>query len=104
MDNEDIANLRTLNRLLLLLSRLQKNENPNSEVNYANSGENKNASVEELSLVLYQMTSAQDILPILSVIPELPSESQQQLVRLPADLAGRLLSRVVARSIRRIFV
>ncbi|CAL9755466.1 unnamed protein product [Musa acuminata subsp. burmannicoides] len=104
MDNEDIANLRTLNRLLLLPSRLQKNENPNSEVNYANSGENKNASVEELSLVLYQMTSAQDILPILSVIPELPSESQQQLVRLPADLAGRLLSRVVARSIRRIFV
>ncbi|XP_065019346.1 uncharacterized aarF domain-containing protein kinase At1g71810, chloroplastic-like isoform X2 [Musa acuminata AAA Group] len=104
MDNEDIANLRTLNRLLLLPYRLQKNENPNSEVNYANSGENKNASVEELSLVLYQMTSAQDILPILSVIPELPSESQQQLVRLPADLAGRLLSRVVARSIRRIFV
>ncbi|CAL9084534.1 unnamed protein product [Musa textilis] len=104
MDNEDIANLRTLNRLLLLPSRLQKNENPNSEVNYANSGANKNASVEEVSLVLYQMTSAQDILPILSVIPELPSESQQQLVRLPADLAGRLLSRVVARSIRRIFV
>ncbi|RWW24031.1 hypothetical protein BHE74_00012039 [Ensete ventricosum] len=40
------------------------------EVNYANSGENKNASVEEVSLVLYQMTSAQEILPILSVIPE----------------------------------
>lgn len=65
MDNEDIANLRTLNRLLLLPSRLQKNENPNSEVNYANSGENKSASVEELSLILYQMTSAQDIFPIL---------------------------------------
>lgn len=30
MADEDIANLRTLSRLLLLLSRLQKNENPNS--------------------------------------------------------------------------
>ncbi|KAG6495392.1 hypothetical protein ZIOFF_043195 [Zingiber officinale] len=103
MADEDIANLRTLSRLLLLLSRLQKNENPNSEVKYANREENKNADLEEVSLVLYQMTSVQDILPLLSVIPELPEESQQQLVRLPSDLAGRLLSRVVARSIRRIF-
>ncbi|KAG6499379.1 hypothetical protein ZIOFF_039145 [Zingiber officinale] len=103
MADEDITNLRTLSRLLLLLSRLQKNEKPNSEVKYANREENKNVDLEEVSLVLYQMTSVQDILPLLSVIPELPEESQQQLVRLPSDLAGRLLSRVVARSIRRIF-
>ncbi|XP_074562992.1 putative aarF domain-containing protein kinase At1g71810, chloroplastic [Curcuma longa] len=103
MADEDIANLRTLSRLLLLLSRLQKNENPNSEVKYATREENKNVDLEEVSLVLYQMTSVQDILPLLSVIPELPEESQQQLVRLPSDMVGRLLSRVVARSIRRIF-
>ncbi|WOK96855.1 hypothetical protein Cni_G05563 [Canna indica] len=104
MVDEDIANLRTLNRLLHLLLRLQKNESSNSEIIYANSEGNKVVPMEEVSLVLYQMASVQDILPVLFIIPELPSESQQQLVRLPADLVGRILSRIVARSIRRIIV
>ncbi|XP_072977975.1 uncharacterized aarF domain-containing protein kinase At1g71810, chloroplastic isoform X2 [Typha angustifolia] len=99
MSREDITNLRTLRRLVLLLSSLQKNENPNEEVKFANGEENKN----DISLVLYEMTSLQEFLPVLSVIPELPSESQQQLLRLPVDLVGRLLSRAVARTVRRIF-
>ncbi|KAJ0975193.1 hypothetical protein J5N97_017158 [Dioscorea zingiberensis] len=103
--DEDISNLRTLHRLLQLLSRLQKNETPSKEVRYASVEEAKIIPYrEEASLVLYRMTSVQDFLPILTAIPELPSESQQQLLRLPADLAGKLLSRAVARTIRRLFV
>ncbi|KAJ0975222.1 hypothetical protein J5N97_017187 [Dioscorea zingiberensis] len=64
------------------------------EVRYASVEEAKIIPYrEEASLVLYRMTSVQDFLPILTAIPELPSESQQQLLRLPADLAGKLLSR-----------
>ncbi|XP_020080986.1 uncharacterized aarF domain-containing protein kinase At1g71810, chloroplastic [Ananas comosus] len=104
MGHEDIANLQTLRRLLLLLSKLQKNESSTAEVRYANAEEKENSKAEEVSLVLYEMTSVQEFLPVLSVIPELPSESQQQLLLLPVDLAGRLLSRVVARTVRRIFL
>ncbi|KAF3324285.1 aarF domain-containing protein kinase [Carex littledalei] len=104
LGQEDITNLRTLRRLLVILSTLQK---PGSEVqqlkdSYAE--ETTINSAEEVSLVLNEMTSAPDLLPIVSVIPELPSESQEQLLRLPADLAGRLLSRAVARTIRRLFI
>ncbi|XP_019710588.2 uncharacterized aarF domain-containing protein kinase At1g71810, chloroplastic isoform X1 [Elaeis guineensis] len=101
--DEDIANLRTLRRLLLLLSRLQKDGNPNTEIKYADAEVNKSAYMEEVSLVIYQMTSIQEFWPILSVIYELPPETQQQVVRLPADLVGRLFSRAAARTIRRIF-
>ncbi|XP_072993478.1 uncharacterized aarF domain-containing protein kinase At1g71810, chloroplastic isoform X2 [Typha latifolia] len=67
MSREDITNLRTLRRLVLLLSSLQKNENPNEEVKFANGEDNKN----DISLVLYEMTSLQEFLPVLSVIPEI---------------------------------
>uniref|UniRef100_A0A7N2KVG7 ABC1 atypical kinase-like domain-containing protein n=1 Tax=Quercus lobata TaxID=97700 RepID=A0A7N2KVG7_QUELO len=64
----------------------------------------QNVYQEEASLVFNQLASVQEILPILSVISELPPESQQQLFSLPADLAGRLISRVTARTIRRMFL
>ncbi|XP_020695226.1 uncharacterized aarF domain-containing protein kinase At1g71810, chloroplastic [Dendrobium catenatum] len=103
MADEDRNNLRTLSRLILLLYRLQKQDYTSAESRVANDGNEIKVGMEEVSMVLYQMTSVQDILPIFSIIPELPVESQQELVRLPADLAARLVSRMVARTIRRFF-
>ncbi|KAJ9675450.1 hypothetical protein PVL29_024394 [Vitis rotundifolia] len=94
MTDDDINNLRTLRRLLLLLSGPQKTESSSKGVKDS----------EEMSLVFNQLASVQEILPILSIIPELPPELQQQLLLLPSNLAGRLMSRVAARMIRRIFL
>lgn len=102
VSDEDITNLRTLRRVLLLLSRFQKNEAPLMVVQDAKI-DRKQEYVVEASLVLYQMASFEEFWPILSLIPELPSETQQQLVLLPADVAGRLLSRMAARTMRRLF-
>ncbi|XP_020571323.1 uncharacterized aarF domain-containing protein kinase At1g71810, chloroplastic [Phalaenopsis equestris] len=103
MAAEDRTNLRTLSRLFLLLSRLQKQDYADAESRDTNVENDTKMDREELSMVLYQMTSVQGFLPIFSIIPELPLESQQELIRLPADLATRLVSRMVARTIRRIF-
>ncbi|CAL9020532.1 unnamed protein product [Prunus brigantina] len=102
MTNEDKINLRTLHRLLLLLSGLQGIENSKAVIKEDIPYNNQQMNSEEASLVFNQLASIQDILPILSVIPELPAESQQQLLTLPADLTGRLISRAAARTIRRI--
>ncbi|XP_016650967.1 PREDICTED: uncharacterized aarF domain-containing protein kinase At1g71810, chloroplastic isoform X2 [Prunus mume] len=102
MTNEDKINLRTLHRLLLLLSGLQGIENSKAVIKEDIPYKNQQKNSEEASLVFNQLASIQDILPILSVIPELPPESQQQLLNLPADLTGRLISRAAARTIRRI--
>ncbi|KAI9199975.1 hypothetical protein LWI28_000963 [Acer negundo] len=99
LTEEDIINLRTFQRLMLLLSGHQRRESFNGEVK-----EGSPYATEETPLVFYQLASVQDILPILSVIPELPPEVQQQLLLLPGDLAGRLISRSIARTIRRIFL
>ncbi|KAF8404505.1 hypothetical protein HHK36_009390 [Tetracentron sinense] len=104
MADEDIVNLRTLRQLMLLLSGLQKNESSTLAVKDVNLYENGRTYSEDASLVIYQLASIQELLPILSVIPELPPESQQQLLHLPTDLAGKLVSRVAARTIRRIFI
>ncbi|RWR89845.1 hypothetical protein CKAN_01891700 [Cinnamomum micranthum f. kanehirae] len=101
MADEDINNLRTLHRLMLLLSGLQESKNGVKEVEI---NKNYGTNLEEVSLVLSQLATVQDMLPVLSVIPELPLESQQQILRLPAELAGRLVSRAVARTIRRIII
>lgn len=63
---------------------------------------NQKMNSDEAALVFNQLASVQEILPLLSVLPELPPESQQQLLNLPADLTGRLISRAAARTIRRI--
>ncbi|KAK9271169.1 hypothetical protein L1049_026758 [Liquidambar formosana] len=104
MTDEDIINLRTLRRLVLLMAGFQRNEGSNMTVQGVSTYKNQRTVSEEASLVLYQLASVQEILPILSVIPELPPESQEQLLRMPADLAGRLISRFAARTIQRIFL
>ncbi|XP_057973886.1 uncharacterized aarF domain-containing protein kinase At1g71810, chloroplastic [Malania oleifera] len=104
MTDEDIFNLRILHRLVVLLSGLQQNESSSMGVNEVSPYKNQRMYSEEASLVLYQLTSIQEVVPILSIIPGLPPESQQLLARMPADLAGRVISRIVARTIRRIFV
>ncbi|XWS21839.1 hypothetical protein CRYUN_Cryun30bG0090000 [Craigia yunnanensis] len=105
MTKEDMINLRTLRRLMFLLAGLESNEKPFKEVNGVNSpNNNQRAYLEESLLLSYQPASVSEILAILSVIPELPPELQQQLLRLPSDLAGRLISRASARTIQRIFL
>ncbi|KAJ8769401.1 hypothetical protein K2173_002721 [Erythroxylum novogranatense] len=102
MTDEDEMNLRTLRRLMLLLSRSQKNPSPTMKRSYQN--KNRNTYSEEASLLVDEVPSIQEILPVLSAIPELPPEMQQQLLTLPANLVGRLISRAAARTIRRIFL
>ncbi|KAM1232901.1 hypothetical protein ACFX2J_002670 [Malus domestica] len=102
MTNEDKINLRTLRRLLRLLSGLQRNENSKPVIRDDTPYKNQQMNSDEAALVFNQLASVQEILPLLSVLPELPPESQQQLLNLPADLTGRLISRAAARTIRRI--
>ncbi|CAK9174183.1 unnamed protein product [Ilex paraguariensis] len=102
MTEEDINNLRNLHRLMLLLSGPRKNENSSGGVKEGSFY--KNQSAYEMSLALYQFTSLQELIPLLSVIPELPPDLQQELFRLPADLAGKLISRIAARTIRRVLL
>ncbi|KAG5525381.1 hypothetical protein RHGRI_031895 [Rhododendron griersonianum] len=95
MTDEDVINLRTLQRLVLLLSGIQTSESSTTGVK---------GSDQEALLVLYQSASVQEILPLLSVILELPPDLQQQVLRLPADLTGKLVSRIAARALRRLLI
>ncbi|KAL6211353.1 hypothetical protein ACLB2K_016580 [Fragaria x ananassa] len=104
MTNEDKINLRTLRRLLILLSGSQRSENSKTVIREDSPYENLQMNLAEASLFFNQLGSIQEVLPILSVIPELSPESQQQLLNLPADLTGRLISRAVARTIRRVIL
>ncbi|XP_040379201.1 uncharacterized aarF domain-containing protein kinase At1g71810, chloroplastic [Oryza brachyantha] len=103
LDNEDATNLRNLHRLLLLLSKVPQKEESSPIPGYNGNGEEIDDK-DEVSLVLYEMRFLPEFLPVLSVIPELPAESQQQFLLLPADLTNRVLSRAVARTIRRLFI
>ncbi|CAN6236404.1 unnamed protein product [Urochloa humidicola] len=103
LDDEDVTNLRNLYRLLLLLSKVSQKEN-SSLIPGNNDATENGGKTDELSLALYEMTSLPKLLPVLSIIPELPPESQQQLLLLPTDLASRILTRAVARTIRRMFI
>ncbi|TYI77282.1 hypothetical protein E1A91_D06G133500v1 [Gossypium mustelinum] len=105
MSKEDMINLRTFHRLMLLLAGLESNKKSFEEVNgIGNPNNNQSAYLEESSLLSYQPALVSEILAMLSIIPELPPELQQQLLRLPADLARRLISRASARTIQRIFL
>ncbi|GJN26274.1 hypothetical protein PR202_gb14195 [Eleusine coracana subsp. coracana] len=104
LDDEDVTNLRNLYRLLLLLSRVSQTENASPIPGNNSSIQKVGGSADEISLVLYEMASVPELLPALSIVTELPPESQQQLLLLPADLTNRVLSRAVARTIRRLFV
>ncbi|XP_011074132.1 uncharacterized aarF domain-containing protein kinase At1g71810, chloroplastic [Sesamum indicum] len=104
MTDEDITNLRTLRRLMLLISGLQQTETSAMEVKGVGSYDTQKSFPNEAAFLPYGLVSGQEMLPLLSAIAELPPDSQQQLLRLPADLAGKLVSRVAARTIRRAFL
>ncbi|CAL0333366.1 unnamed protein product [Lupinus luteus] len=104
MTEEDMTNLRNFQRLLLLLLGTRREENSNAQIGRVSDDQNQVPNMEELSLVLNQSGSIQEILPVLSVIPELSPESQQQLLQLASDLVRQLISRAAARTIRRVFL
>ncbi|XP_031389878.1 uncharacterized aarF domain-containing protein kinase At1g71810, chloroplastic [Punica granatum] len=101
MTDEDTVNLQTLRRLLLLLSGIQSDESFSQEVEL---GSLQSFQLRYLEEALGRLSSVQEMLPTLSVISELPPEMQQRLLSLPGDLAGRIISRATARTIRRIFL
>ncbi|KAJ0742277.1 putative ABC-type Cd(2+) transporter [Helianthus annuus] len=101
LTDEDMINLRNLHRLLQLLSGSPNIEDADNGVEAFNQYTKKRTSSEEVSLIFSEFTSVQDIAPLLNVIPELPPDLQQQLIRLPVDLVGKFVSRVAARTIRR---
>ncbi|XP_052118148.1 uncharacterized aarF domain-containing protein kinase At1g71810, chloroplastic isoform X1 [Arachis duranensis] len=103
MTEEDVNNLRTFQRLLLLLSGTRRKED-NKGIIQVSQYQNQTLHMENLSLVPTQLASVQEILPVLSIIFELPPESQQQLLQLPANMVRQLISRAAARTIRRIFL
>lgn len=101
LTNEDFINLRNLQRILQLLSGPRKINDDDTVVEEYNPYANRKTNSEEVSLVLNEFGSIQDIQPLLNIIPELPPDMQQRLIGLPADLVGKLVSRVVARTVRR---
>ncbi|XP_019153084.1 PREDICTED: uncharacterized aarF domain-containing protein kinase At1g71810, chloroplastic isoform X2 [Ipomoea nil] len=101
MTDEDIMNLRNLQRLVLFLQGLDKRP---SMANGINAHSNQRELSNGVPFALNQFESAQELLPLLSVIPELPQNMQQKLLLLPGDLVGKLASRVAARTLRRIFL
>ncbi|XP_057762947.1 uncharacterized aarF domain-containing protein kinase At1g71810, chloroplastic isoform X1 [Arachis stenosperma] len=103
MTEEDVNNLRTFQRLLLLLSGTRRKED-NKGIIQVSQYQKQTLHMENLSLVPTQLESVQEILPVLSIIFELPPESQQQLLQLPANMVRQLISRAAARTIRRIFL
>ncbi|XP_068502425.1 uncharacterized aarF domain-containing protein kinase At1g71810, chloroplastic isoform X2 [Phaseolus vulgaris] len=104
LTDEDITNLRTFRRLMLLLLGARRKEEFHTRSRQASPDKNQILYMEELSSVLNQVESVQDILPVLSIILELPPESQQQLLQLPANLVRQLISRAAARTVRRVFL
>ncbi|KAJ6685165.1 CHAPERONE-ACTIVITY OF BC1 COMPLEX CABC1 -RELATED [Salix purpurea] len=74
MTKEDMVNLRTFRRLMLLLAGLQKNGGSPVELKRTDPSKNQNMYSEEASLISYQFPSVEEILPILSVIPEVSSD------------------------------
>ncbi|KAG0566441.1 hypothetical protein KC19_7G064000 [Ceratodon purpureus] len=57
-------------------------------------------SMDDITDIVQGLSGLTQYLPLLSVVPELPFQARQQAVFLPAELAGRVASRVVARTIR----
>ncbi|XP_062184226.1 uncharacterized aarF domain-containing protein kinase At1g71810, chloroplastic isoform X2 [Phragmites australis] len=103
LDDEDVTNLRNLYRLLLL-SKVPQTENSSAIPGNNSTIEKEGGSTNEIPLALYEMTSLPEFWSVLSIISELPPESQHQLLLLPADLTNRVLSRAFARTIRRMFI
>ncbi|CAM8885524.1 unnamed protein product [Rhodiola kirilowii] len=100
MNEEERASLKTFYRLLLLLYKLQRAE---KSIEVELHSDDKIESVDVASL-FYQLRFSQDILPILYVVPELSQEEQQSLLSLPTEFAGKLASRIAARTLQRLFL
>ncbi|XP_075088911.1 putative aarF domain-containing protein kinase At1g71810, chloroplastic isoform X4 [Nicotiana tabacum] len=103
LTDEDITNLRNLQRLILLISGLREAENP-SMVKGVSTSKEQMISLNGVPVSLQQFEAVQELLPLLSVLPELPQDMQQRLLLLPADFAGKLASRVAARTLQRVFL
>ncbi|KAK1405067.1 putative aarF domain-containing protein kinase [Heracleum sosnowskyi] len=104
MKDEDVINLRNLYRLLHLLKGIREDERTSVEAKVSGSPQMSQKAYTEVALAVDQFSPVQDILPLLSIITELPLDMQRQLLFLPADLAGKLLSRVTARTLQRAFL
>lgn len=121
MTDEDFVNLMNLRSLLLLLSGLhgsgtgtpkiysyEKRRSSLSKRNDRRSSLSKNEKQRsyavEVSQLLSQLASTQEIQPILAAVNELPPEQQLQFYSLPANVLARLLSRITARAVRSLFI
>ncbi|XP_031491835.1 uncharacterized aarF domain-containing protein kinase At1g71810, chloroplastic isoform X1 [Nymphaea colorata] len=105
MEEEDISNLRTLNRLVSLIARFSRNKSPSAVNGVTDIDAETRTPEEEALLVLHQLGGLQDLLPsTFDVLSEISPEARQEVLLMPADIAGRLSSRIVARTIRRIIV
>ncbi|CAI9116418.1 OLC1v1017558C1 [Oldenlandia corymbosa var. corymbosa] len=104
LNDEDIVNLKTFRRLMLLLSGFRESGRKGLGVKEAGAYGRQRTPPDEYSLVRYQSVSIEEIQPLLTAIPELPQDLQQQLFQLPTNLAAKLLSRITARTIRRVFL
>nr|XP_009786298.1 PREDICTED: uncharacterized aarF domain-containing protein kinase At1g71810, chloroplastic isoform X3 [Nicotiana sylvestris] len=104
LTDEDITNLRNLQRLILLISGLREAENPSMKVKGVSTSKEQMISLNGVPVSLQQFEAVQELLPLLSVLPELPQDMQQRLLLLPADFAGKLASRVAARTLQRVFL
>lgn len=104
VEDEDIQNLKTLRRLTLALSEglIDEQNQGLEEGNYLLREVDIQMTWNDAVVVLQQLSFSKEFLPMLSVILELPVLAQQQSFRLPADLIGRLASRVIARTLRRL--
>ncbi|KAL8144329.1 hypothetical protein V2J09_017361 [Rumex salicifolius] len=98
LTEEDVINLRNLQRLFTLVSGFQKNSSKRDQ--QVSQYMNQTQLPKELSEAIDQLPLAQEVLPFYSAVSELSLEEQQRLYRLPADLASRLLSRIAARTLR----
>jgi hypothetical protein len=61
----------------------------------------RDLSMTDVSDIVQGLSGLTQYLPLLSVVTELPFQARQQAILLPAELAGRVVSRVAARTIRR---
>ncbi|CAM6103304.1 unnamed protein product [Calypogeia fissa] len=100
---EDFENLDNLRRLSSLLSGSSE-VNSSAEVYGLSNGvgvERGMAAMQaELSVILQALRSSSEYLPLLSLIPELSFAAQRNALLLPRELAGKLASRFIARTIR----
>ncbi|KAG6549001.1 hypothetical protein Mapa_009443 [Marchantia paleacea] len=103
-EEEDLEHLNNLRRLSFLLSGSSTSSLSPPEVYKLSDGRMQEAervpAAEELSLLLDSLNSSLKYVPLLTLIPELPLTAQREALLLPAELAGRLASRFIARTIR----